>query len=406
MAFEHYVYSGTKRLRCGYTTGSCAALASQAATKMLLGAPDVATATILTPKGLSVTADVLEISRGEGRVSCAIRKDGGDDVDATDGMLVYSEARVVECGASEADGAADGGAEPAGGCRVLIDGGVGVGRVTMPGLDQPVGNAAINHVPREMIEREVQAVCADRGFEGTIGIVISAPEGVEIAGKTFNPRLGIEGGVSILGTTGIVEPQSLQALLDSIRTEARAYAAQSSRIVITPGSYGEAFLKTYELPKGVPELKFSNFLGDTLDELAIDGFEDVLLVSHIGKLAKVAGGIMNTHSRTADCRTEIFCAHAACAGADTETCRRILGAATSDACLDIIEEAGLTDAVLASLADAIQDRLEHRVAGAYRIGAVTFSNKSGFLFATEPAQQIMADWNEGGEVAGSGAGKL
>lgn len=390
MTFEHYVYSGTKRLRCGYTTGSCAALASQAATKMLLGSPDVATATIMTPKGLPVTADVLEASRGDGWASCAIRKDGGDDVDATDGMLVYSRASIVDGGIG-----GDGGGEPGSGCEVIIDGGVGVGRVTMPGLDQPVGNAAINHVPREMIEREVRSVCEGAGFNGTIGITISAPEGVDIAEKTFNPRLGIEGGVSILGTTGIVEPQSLQALLDSIRTEARAYAAQSKRLVITPGSYGEAFLKTFELPKGVPELKFSNFLGDTLDELAIDGFEDVLLVSHIGKLSKVAGGIMNTHSRTADCRTEIFCAHAACAGADTETCRQVMGAATSDACLDIIEDAGLLDPVLSSLSDAIQDRLEHRVAGAYRIGAVTFSNKTGFLFATEPASQIMSDWGMG-----------
>ncbi len=385
MTFEHYIYSGTKRLRCGYTTGSCAAMASQAATKMLLGegGDDVATATILTPKGLRVTADVLDATCGDGWAKCAIRKDGGDDVDATDGMLVYAEARVAGSDATTGDGSA---------VRVLVDGGEGVGRVTMPGLDQPVGNAAINHVPREMIEREVLEVCGTHGFEGAISIEISAPEGVHIAKKTFNPRLGIEGGVSILGTTGIVEPQSLQALKDSISAEARAYAAQSKRIVITPGSYGEAFLATFDLPQGVPELKFSNFLGHALDQLAIDGVEDVLLVSHIGKLSKVAGGIMDTHSRTADCRTEIFCAHAACAGASQQTCRELMHAATTDACLDILEEAGLAEAVLTSIHDAVQDRLDHRVGGAFRIGAVSFSNKAGFLFATPVAEQIVEDW--------------
>ena len=395
MTFEHYIYSGTKRLRCGYTTGSCAAMASQAAARMLFGEADVQTATILTPKGLRVTADVLDAARGDGWAKCAIRKDGGDDVDATDGMLVYAEARIASEGLQAASGApGEPGASATSGATVTIDGGEGVGRVTMPGLDQPVGSAAINHVPRQMVEQEVLSVCDTHGFEGALHIVISAPEGVHIAKKTFNPRLGIEGGVSILGTTGIVEPQSLQALKDSISTEARAYAAQSNRIVITPGSYGEAFLRDFELPQGVCELKFSNFLGHALDQLSIDGFDDVLLVSHIGKLSKVAGGIMDTHSRVADCRTEIFCAHAACAGAGKDTCIEVMNAATTDACLDILQEAGVADAVLRSIAEAVQDRLEHRVGGAYRIGAVCFSNKSGLLFSTPQAEHILEDWRK------------
>ncbi len=384
MTFEHYIYSGTKRLRCGYTTGSCAAMAAQAAIKVVFEQQDVETATIMTPKGLQVQADVLDITTGDGWAKCAIKKDGGDDVDATDGMLVYTKVQIV---ADSADYQTQNSTP-----QVVIDGGQGVGRVGMPGLDQPVGAAAINHVPREMIEKEVKHVCGQHNFKGKILVTVSAPQGEVIAKKTFNPRLGIEGGISILGTSGIVEPQSLQALKDSITTEAKAYAAQSKKIIITPGSYGETFLQDFNMPKGVPELKFSNFLGHTLDQLSIDGFSEVLLVSHIGKLSKVAGAIMDTHSRTADCRCEIFCAHAACAGASQDTCIEIMNSATTDACLDILEDAGLLDKVLQSISCAVQDRLEHRVAGAYKIGAVSFSNKRGLLFITPQAQEIIDNW--------------
>ncbi len=384
MTFDHYIYSGTKRLRCGYTTGSCAAMAAQAATIVVFEQHDVDTATIMTPKGLQVQADVLDITTGDGWAKCAIKKDGGDDVDATDGMLVYTKVQIV---ADSADGQTQNSTP-----QIVIDGGQGVGRVGMPGLDQPVGAAAINHVPREMIEKEVKHVCDQHKFKGKILVTVSAPQGQVIAKKTFNPRLGIDGGISILGTSGIVEPQSLQALKDSITTEAKAYAAQSKKIIITPGSYGETFLQDFNMLKGVPELKFSNFLGHTLDQLSIDGFSEVLLVSHIGKLSKVAGAIMDTHSRTADCRCEIFCAHAACAGASQDTCIEIMNSATTDACLDILEDTGLLDKVLQSISCAVQDRLEHRVAEAYKIGAVSFSNKRGLLFSTPQAKEIIDNW--------------
>ena len=377
MGFEHYVFSGTRRLRCGYTTGSCAALASKAATLMLLGGDEVGTVSIMTPKGLPVTVDVLDIVQNEYEVSCAVRKDGGDDIDATDGMLIYATVHRIR---------------PNGGRRVLIDGGEGIGRITQAGLDQEIGDAAINHVPRQMISDAVRDACDESAYDGGISVIISAPEGMKVARKTFNARLGIIGGISILGTTGIVEPQSLQALLDTVEAEVKVRAAQSDQLIITPGSYGEAFLDTYELPVGIPEVKCSNFIGATLDFCAISGFREVLLVSHIGKLVKVAGGIMNTHSRTADCRCEIFCAHAAMAGADRETARALMSAATADACLDILDEVGLRGSVLESLSRAIQDRLEYRVAGAYRVGAVAFSNKHGFLFATDEGNRMIDEW--------------
>ncbi|MGI6217722.1 MAG: cobalt-precorrin-5B (C(1))-methyltransferase CbiD [Coriobacteriales bacterium] len=373
MAFEHYSFEGTKRLRCGYTTGSCAALAAQAATRMLLGQQEVHWARIVTPKGIPVKVSVLEQEFDSESAHCAVRKDAGDDFDVTDGMLIFATAGRIDSGIS-------------------IDGGEGIGRVTLPGLDQPVGEAAINHVPREMIEHEVESVCRDFGYDGGISIVVSAPEGMEISKKTFNSRIGIKGGISVLGTTGIVEPQSLKALLDCIEVEVKARATQSKRLVITPGSYGEAFLREFKLPEDVPEVKCSNFIGDTLDFCSVYGVEQVLLVSHIGKLSKVAGGIMNTHSRVADCRTEIFCAHAACAGADTETCKALMEAATTDACIEILDGVGLRDEVLARICGCVQDKLDHRAGGAFEVGAVSFSNKYGYLFATEVGDKLVREW--------------
>lgn len=184
---------------------------------------------------------------------------------------------------------------------INIDGGDGVGRVTKPGLDQPVGNAAINHVPREMIEKEVREVCELLDFKGTLDITISVPKGNELAERTFNPRLGIVGGISILGTSGIVEPMSSQALIDTIRVELRQrYSLGYDYVAVAPGNYGLDFMKEsygYDLDRSV---KCSNFIGETIDMAADMGFKRMLLTGHIGKLIKVAGGIMNTHSREAD----------------------------------------------------------------------------------------------------------
>lgn len=173
--FEKYVYKNQKRLRCGYTTGSCAAAAAKAAALLLIGGIRPETVELETPSGQKLFLEVEDIREEEGRVSCAIRKDSGDDPDVTNGILVYASAEKTKDG-------------------IRIDGGTGVGRVTRPGLDQPVGEAAINTVPRRMITAAVQEVCAGQGYEGGIRVVISIPEGEALAGRTFNPRLGIEGG--------------------------------------------------------------------------------------------------------------------------------------------------------------------------------------------------------------------
>ena len=375
MAFEHYIYTGTTRLRCGYTTGSCAALAAKAACEMLLSRKHVGCVSIVTPGGLPVETDVVDACIGEGCAQCAVQKDAGDDADVTDGVLVY--AHVEHAGSDT--GAAGSKGVPA-------------GRVTLPGLEQPVGAAAINATPRAMITSAVREVCAAHGFSGNIAVTISVPEGVALAKKTFNPHLGIEGGISILGTTGIVEPRSLAALRDSIELEIRQHAAMGRRgVVLTPGNYGEQFISGHFHLNGAPMVFISNFVGAAIDCCAREGFTSVLLVGHIGKLVKVAGGIMDTHSRTADCRAEILAAHAALAGAGAKTVCEIMSSVTTTAALEVIEAAGVGEAVRASLAAAIEDRLRRRAAGACDIAAVVFDAGRRELFRTSDADAVIGE---------------
>ncbi len=375
MSFEHYIVSGAKRLRCGYTTGSCAALAAGAAAAMLLSNRRLDTAALITPRGLRVEAGLEAVMLLPDEAVCAVRKDAGDDHDATDGMLVYASVKKHD------------------GQDILIDGGEGIGRVTKRGLDQPVGAAAINSVPREMIAGQVRAACAAAGYSGGLQVTIFAPAGAEIAKKTFNPNLGITGGISILGTSGIVEPQSLSALLDSIEVEMKMLAANGSkRLLLTPGNYAEHFAREHPALKGIPQVKCANFIGDCLDFAAAYGFSEVLLVSHIGKAVKLAGGIMNTHSRIADCRTELFTAHAACCGAPRAICTALMQAATADACLEILAAAGLWDAVTGSLLQAIQAHLSHCAAGAFQVGAAVFYDGYTLLGVTAQGEELLNKW--------------
>ncbi|PWM57173.1 MAG: cobalamin biosynthesis protein CbiD [Subdoligranulum variabile] len=375
MPFEHSIRSGQKRLRCGYTTGTCAALAAQGAARLLLESTAPAVLTLMTPKGWEVSVRPENCRRQGGEAFCSVRKDAGDDADVTDGLPVTAAVSKTETPG------------------IVIEGGPGVGRVTRPGLDQPVGAAAINRVPRQMIRQQAEAVCQSAGYTGGLRVVISIEGGAEAARRTFNPNLGVEGGLSILGTSGIVEPMSEQAIVDTIELEIRQCAARDARLLLTPGNYGTDFLHAQGWDaRGVPVVKCSNFLGEALDCAAVEGIRQLVLVGHIGKLVKVAGGVMNTHSRYADCRMELFCAHAALCGADQAVCRALMQAATCDACIEILDRAHLREAVLASLLGAIQRHLEHRAAGALRIGAVLFSNQFGLLGMTQPAKEMLRSW--------------
>lgn len=368
--FIRWLTENRNSMRYGFTTGSCAAAASKAAAYMLLTGYVKNQITIETPKGILYTAQILDINRSEKKVSCAVEKDGGDDPDVTTGALIYSTVSF-----SENSG-------------IHIDGGVGVGRVTKPGLDQAVGNAAINHVPREMIKKEVTEMCELLDYKGGLDIEISVPYGINLAEKTFNPRLGIVGGISILGTSGIVEPMSNQAILDTIKIELNQRKAQGfNYVAIAPGNYGLDFIKNkygYDLDRSV---KCSNFIGQTID-MAVDiGFEKLLLTGHIGKVIKIAGGIMNTHSREADCRLELLSALAVRCKVPMDYVVRILDCLTTEEALYILKESGKLNEVMNLAMERICFYLDKRARGRLQIDCIMYSNEFGELAKSSEAEK-------------------
>ena len=369
MADDSYVFVNNKKLRRGHTTGTCAAAATKAATEALLSGKPVDTVTIHTPKGITLDLPVEDMCITDSYVSCAVRKDGGDDIDATHGTLVYSKVSKTESG-------------------INIDGGVGVGRVTRKGLDQPVGNAAINRVPRSMIKEAVEDVRFNSDYQGGFDIEISVPEGMEIAKKTFNPRLGIEGGISILGTSGIVEPMSETALVNTIKVEMNMRSQGNKVLLVVPGNYGKEFSQSFPGIDPEKAVKCSNFVGEMLD-YAVEIDRDIVLVSNLGKLVKVAGGIMNTHSRNADSRMEILAANAAMAGASIPIVQRIMGCISTDDALDVINEENLIDDVSKLLIDKVEFYMNHRTGGKIRTAAVMFSSVYGLLAKTSLADEMM-----------------
>ncbi len=369
---EEYIVKDGKKLRLGYTTGSCAAAAAKAAAVMLLTGRRLETVALLTPKGIRLELEVREVETGPDYVSCAIAKDAGDDPDVTDGALIFARVSRRE--------------EPG----IVIDGGPGVGRVTKPGLDQPVGAAAINSVPRRMIRENLEEVCALADWSGGLEAVISVPEGERLAKKTFNPRLGIAGGISILGTTGIVEPMSDGALVGTIRAELSQRRAAGDRyVLLTPGNYGSEFIRDGLGLDPALAVQTSNFIGDALDLCRELGFSGALLVGHVGKLVKLAGGMLNTHSRWGDCRMEILAAHAGAAGAPPERRGELLECAACDDALRILREAGVYRETLERLTRRAAFHLSARAGEDLEVGTVLFSKVYGILGRTENAEALL-----------------
>ena len=371
---DSYIIKGGKKLRLGYTTGSCAAAAAKAAAYMLLTGRQLEQVELTTPKGIRLTLPVREIRMGEDRASCAIEKDGGDDPDVTHGALIYVRVERLE----------DPGA-------IEIDGGEGVGRVTRPGLDQPVGAAAINSVPRRMMEEQLRKALAASGSTGGLRAVVSVPGGAALAERTFNPRLGIEGGISILGTSGIVRPMSEAALIDSVKLELNALRASGAEdVLITPGNYGEDFCRSVLGLRLDRWCLCSNYLGAAIDHAAGLGFRTVLLVGHLGKLCKAAAGNMNTHSKVSDARRETLTAHGALCGGERELLRALFACPTTDAAVELLAAAGLREPVMASLGQALDEQLKRRAGPDMSIEALFFSNKYGILGSTPGAEELLA----------------
>jgi len=378
---DYSVLHEGKRLRCGYTTGTCAAAAAGAAAQMLLSGANLSVYQIQTPKGIRLRLPLLEVTRTAGSVTCAVRKDAGDDPDVTNGLLVFATVSLR------------------GDDTIVIEGGEGVGRVTMPGLTRPVGSAAINPVPLQLIEREVREALEVFDCPHGADILISIPGGREVAERTFNPVLGVVGGLSVLGTTGIVEPMSQAALIESLRLEMRQKKELGcNRLLLVPGNYGAEFVRQRTGRTDV--VKCGNHLGVALDLAAELGFAELLLVGHLGKLLKLAGGVMNTHSRVADARAEIMAACALRAGADGDLARRLLDCVTSEAMIDVLNTSILLSETMQQLGERIQHQLERRLrlaatTAAPRCGALLFTNKHGLLVATGPAAHWLEELSEG-----------
>ena len=375
---KEYVTVDGKELRLGYTTGSCAAAASKAAAIMLLTGKEVQLIRLLTPKGLELELEVEDIKTEKDAVSCAIRKDSGDDPDVTHGALVYSRVSFTD--------------EPG----IHIDGGIGVGRVTKPGLDQPVGNAAINSTPRRMIRENLEEVMEMTSYEGGLDVMISIPKGVELAKKTFNPRLGIEGGISVIGTTGIVEPMSEKALTDTIMVELRQKRELGYEYaLLTPGNYGSDFIRDGLGLDPEWAVQTSNFIGDSIDMCVKLGFKGALLIGHIGKLVKIAGNMMNTHSKYGDCRMEILGSAAAAFGVKPETAEYILGCAACDEAVRVLREEGIDRDTLDLVSSRIEHNLDSRAFKAceegqeFETGAIMFSKEYGLLGETSGARSLL-----------------
>lgn len=373
-----------KELRKGFTTGSCGAAAAKAALYMLLTGSVKDEIEIITPGGEVFRTEVKDIFREENRVRCAVVKDGGDDPDVTTGLHVTAEVLAEE----RTDGALE----------IQIEGGPGVGRVTLPGLDQPVGNAAINRVPRQMIEKELSEVAELLDFRGRIRVILSVPGGEAAAERTFNPRLGIEGGISILGTTGIVEPMSTRAILDTIRVELNQRKALGDRIAaVSPGNYGLNFMKEtygYDLNRSV---KCSNYVGDTVDMVREMDFRGMLLTGHIGKLIKVSGGIMNTHSKEGDARMELLAAGVIRAGGSMDTLRGILNCRVTEEALGIIqaESPTLLRTSMESVMDRILYYLRKRAGAELLVECILYSNEFGLLAASPGAMDMLEKLRKG-----------
>ena len=369
MENSRYVFKNGKRLRTGYTTGSCAAAAAKAAVSMLFNQNKLEHIEIDTPKGWKLKLQVFIKKLQEDESICYVIKDAGDDPDITDGVEVYAKARKLR------------------NAEIMIKAGEGIGNVTRKGLSVEEGNPAINPVPMKMIREEVDKVLP-KGWG--VEIEISIPKGKELAKRTFNPKLGILGGLSILGTSGIVEPMSEEALKDTIAIELRHYKAQGKEaVILVPGNYGEEFCKR---SFGIAEdkmIKMSNYIGFALEKCAELHFKKVVVAGHIGKLIKTAAGIFNTHSRVSDTRMEILTAYLGIMGMNQEGLIHVMNCRTTEEVLPFIDEKGYKE-VYQFIADQCKSRCQGYVFDALEVGVVLFSMKSA-LAMSENAQSLLEE---------------
>lgn len=349
-----YVIKEGKELRCGYTTGSCAAGAAKAAALMLEKAEIVEYVQIDTPSGIHLNLKVNNQKIYGNWATCSITKDGGDDPDSTDGMEIHALVKKRKDGLN------------------VIDGGQGIGRIMRKGLFGNIGEAAINPVPRQMIDKEVSEV-SKSGYD----IIIYAPKGEEISRKTYNKNIGIEGGISIIGTKGIVYPMSEDALINTIYLEVDMIEEKFGKdnIILVPGNYGGKIADSLNMKES--RVKMSNYIGDTILYIYNKGFKSMTLIGHIGKFSKLSIGIFNTHSKVCDGRMEAFVYYLALRGASTELLQRINRSITAEEALSSCIEAGYGE-IVRDMAKGCQDRITKYLKDEnYPVEVIIFSMERG-----------------------------
>lgn len=399
---EEFVYIDGKKYRRGYTTGSCATAVSKAAVYMLLTNEKIDTVNIDTPKGIYLSIPVVssEIKKNEdtGEIYsiCSVEKDGGDDIDATNGIEIFAKATWVyedEIDKSEKNFSFEGDG-------FCVFSGDGVGIITKKGLSIEPGRPAINPVPQKMIAKEVESVLkASRenilndknsldNRKKVIKITIFIPKGEEVANKTFNPRLGIVGGISIIGTSGIVEPMSDDGWKKSLSIELNMKKELGmDKIILVPGNHGESFISD-RIGENSSVVRTSNFLGYMLMEAKRMGFKKILLAGHIGKFIKLSAGIFNTHSKVADARNEILIANLALMGASTELVRKIDSCLTTEEATDIVYENGFEE-VFDIICEKCKKRAEMHVDNEIEIEVFIFKMDKTVLGKSKNAEEML-----------------
>ena len=360
-------------MKKGYTTGTCAQAAAKGAVRMLITGKKVETIEVETASGQKLDLKLIAQGIGTDFSRCAVIKDSGDDPDITNGAKICAEVRF-----SQKSG-------------ITLRGGKGVGLVTKPGLAVGVGESAINPVPRQMIMDELwpylsslDKSAGQKGFE----VVISVPQGEELAKQTFNPRLGIEGGISILGTTGIVEPKSLAAYKVSLALQLDLLKASGkNRVALVLGYVGDKFCKETLGLEDDSIVKIGDHVGFMLEECVSKGIKEVFLAGHIGKLAKVANGQFNTHCQFGDGRLDTIAHYAKLSGASERVIRELSIQKTAEAAIEILRENNLQE-TFNKLAEAVIASINKLVKGALKVNCFVLSLNAQVLGSSESSASL------------------
>jgi len=362
-----------KTMRSGITTGTCAAGAIKAAILAYLGKKP-ATVGVLSPQGQKIEVKIDTSKQLLTGGKATVMKDAGDDPDITNGTTILAEVEIQDH------------------TEIVIQAGIGVGIVTKPGLSVPVGQPAINPGPRKMMMQAIKDVLPN-GY-GVI-VTISIPEGERLAKRTLNPTLGIIGGLSIIGTTGIVEPMSEEAFKNSLSPQINIVKALGyDQVVFAPGKIGQDIaIHRYGLPTETV-IQTSNFIGHMLESAVDYGMKKVLLFGHLGKLAKVAAGIFHTHNRMADARMETIAAYMAAQGAPQQAILEILSCITTEAAMPIITKYNMHN-VYRILAQRASARAKRYVFDDLIVGTVIVTLQGEILGLDDTAKEIGGSlgWN-------------